>query len=147
MDLLAPIIGKNDCKPVLQMVAGPPCGGLLLGKRLLLEPGKNNGTSFPMPLVSPCWRSHCVCNFRCWGTNVCNSSGRPAGPPPPSPLTFPSRQQQAGVLGQEPAGRGGYKYSSWPTASPWSTAEGQGWGSTCISSGTSAWPGLQALNL
>lgn len=89
MDLLAPIIGKNDCKPVLQMVVGPPRGGLLLGKWLLLEPGKNNGTSFPMPFVSPCWRSHCVCNFRCRGTNVCNSSGRPAGPPPPSLPTFP----------------------------------------------------------
>ena len=60
-----------------------------MGKRLLLEPGKNNGKSFPMPFISPCWRSHCVCNFRCWGTNVCNSSGKPAGPPPPSLLTFP----------------------------------------------------------
>ena len=89
MDLPALIIGNNDRKPVLQMVAGPPRGGPLLGKRLLLEPAKNNGKSFPMPFISPCWRSHCVCNFRCPGSNVWNSSGRPAGPPPPSLLTFP----------------------------------------------------------
>lgn len=53
MELPAPIIGKNDYKPVLQMVVGPPLGGLVLGKWLILEPGKNNGKSFPMTFISP----------------------------------------------------------------------------------------------
>ena len=76
MDLPAPIIAKNDYKRVLQMVAWPPHGGLLLSKRLVLEPWKNNGKSFPTTFISPSWRSHCDCNLSCLG--LMSAPGREA---------------------------------------------------------------------
>ena len=80
MDLPAPIIAKNDYKRVLQMVAGPPHGGLLLSKRLVLEPWKNNGKSFPMTFISPSWRSHCDCNLSCLGLMSATLQGGQLGP-------------------------------------------------------------------
>ena len=49
--LLARMITSQFCR----WWWGLPLGGLVLGKRLILEPGKNNGKSFPMTFISPSW--------------------------------------------------------------------------------------------
>ena len=90
MDLPAPIIGKKDYKPVLQMVVGPPLGWACIGQTAYFGAREEQREIFSYDLHFSLLRSHCVCNFRCQGgSNVCNSSGRPAGPPPPSLLIFP----------------------------------------------------------
>lgn len=60
MDLPALIIGNNDCKPVLQMVVGPPRGGpglpvvgLSWANGFFWSQGRTMGNLFPCPSSLP----------------------------------------------------------------------------------------------
>lgn len=67
MDLPAPIIGKNDYKPVLQMVVGPPLGWACIGQTAYFGAREEQREIFSYDLHFSLLRSHCACNFRCQG--------------------------------------------------------------------------------